>query len=353
MIRRVHAVQYNQSRVLIAREILHSVIFFLGIINISGLYLITLKTYNSRYMTLNVNELIPKYLKFINNIKSCSDLTIKAYTSDLKQVYLDINNKQFINKSMTESELWLITRPALSKWGHLSLASRNRKIATLKSFFNWLYQENLIEKNFADLLVCPTVPKKIPDFLSVDEVTSVIQSYSVPAGHSLSHKEILEKTLFVLLYGGGLRISEACQLKWKDLDFKYRKILIHGKGNKERLLILPEFCISNLKTLKIENEKFYASKPEFVFGEKTLNPRTGFEMIRNAGLRAGLLNKLHPHSLRHSFATHLLASGANLRVLQSLLGHESLTATEKYTHLNIDALGRMIESKHPLSKLKL
>lgn len=309
-----------------------------------------IKSYTTHIVTLNIEQKISKYLKYLENIQSCSPLTIKAYTTDLFQTYFDKKMGSYPTQEVTPEELWLLTRPALNQWGKLSLASRNRKIATLKSFFNWLYQENIIEKNFADQLVCPKVPKKIPDFLSVDEVTSVIKTYS---DRALTYKETLEKSLFILLYGGGLRISEACHLKWKDIDFKYRKVLIFGKGQKERILILPHFCISTLQTLKIESEAHFKIKTDFVFGEKALNPRTGFQMIRDAGAKAGLMNKIHPHSLRHSFATHLLASGANLRTLQSLLGHESLTATEKYTHLNIDALGRMVEAKHPLSKLKL
>ena len=301
-------------------------------------------------MALNLSVTIPKYIKYLENIQSCSILTLKAYQSDLKQTYLDKILKKFPQSDLSSDELWNLTRPALNQWGKLSLASRNRKIAVLKSFFNWLYLEQIIEKNFADQLVCPKVPKKIPDFLSVDEVTSLIKTYS---GRALSQKENLEKNLILLLYGGGLRISEACNLKWKDIDFTYRKILIHGKGNKERLLILPAFCIDSLKKLKTENEIFFNIKTDYVFGFKPLNPRTGFQMVRDAGAKAGLLNKIHPHSLRHSFATHMLASGANLRTLQSLLGHESLTATEKYTHLNIDALGRMVEAKHPLSRRKI
>ncbi len=309
-----------------------------------------LKTYNDLNMALKLSELIPKYLKYMENIQSCSPLTIKAYTIDLKQTFIDINTNSFTSIKMTDDELWLFTRPSLNQWGKLSMASRNRKIATLKSFFNWLYQEKLIERNLSSLLICPKIPKKIPDFLSVDEVTSVIQTYS---NRTLTHKELLQKNLFILLYGAGLRISEACGLKWIDIDFTYRKILILGKGNKERILILPAFCIQNLQKLKSENEKHFGEKTEFVFGIQKLNPRTGYQMISDAGIKAGLMNQIHPHSLRHSFATHLLASGANLRTLQTLLGHESLTATEKYTHLNIDALGRLVESVHPLSKRKI
>lgn len=286
----------------------------------------------------------------MKNIESCSDLTTKAYTLDLKQAYFDKNKNQFILKELNFDEFWNHTRTSLNQWSKLSLASRNRKVATLKSFFNWLYQESYIEKNYAHQLICPKIPKKIPDFLSVDEVTSVLKFYS---NRELTFLELQEKNLFIILYGGGLRISEACNLRWKDLDFHYRKALIKGKGNKERILIFPEFCIDNLKNLKQRQKKEFGHSLEFVFGSKPLNPRAGYEMIRSAGAKAGLLNRIHPHSLRHSFATHLLASGANLRTLQTLLGHESLRATEKYTHLNIDALARTMESSHPLSKLKV
>ena len=284
------------------------------------------------------------------NIESCSDLTTKAYSLDLKQAYFDKNKNKFISENLNFNEFWNITRTSLNQWSKLSLASRNRKVATLKSFFNWLYQEGHIEKNYAHQLICPKIAKKIPDFLSVDEVTSVLKFYS---GRELNFQERQEKNLFVILYGGGLRISEACNLRWKDIDFHYRKALIKGKGNKERLLIFPEFCIDSLKNFQRQQETEFDQRTEFIFGEKPLNPRTGYEMIRMAGVKAGLLNKIHPHSLRHSFATHLLASGANLRTLQTLLGHESLRATEKYTHLNIDALARTMESTHPLSKLKV
>ncbi len=296
-------------------------------------------------MAISVFELITNFLKYHENVESSSPLTIKAYHSDLSQAFL---SKQAI--IYQHSELWGLARPALMNWGKLSLASRNRKIATLKSFFGWLYEEKLTDKNYGSQLTCPQVPKKIPHFLSVDEVISVLSYFKDSVDAKADEKKqkyyLKQKTLFLLLYGGGLRISEACQLKWKDIQFDQRRLLIHGKGNKERFAILPAFCFEHLK-------KMPSLDSVFVFGETTLHTRTGYEMIRELGKKAGLMNPLHPHALRHSFATHLLASGANLRTLQTLLGHDSLTATEKYTHLSVDHLARLIEQTHPLVKLKL
>lgn len=310
-------------------------------------------------MAFLVSKQIHNFLKYLENIESCSPLTLKAYTLDLNQAFFQNKqqspyakkNKNLINLADVKAatfksgeELWLLCRESLSQWGRLSPASRNRKIATLKSFFNWLYAERIIDKNYADQLVCPKVPKKIPHFISVDEVISVLQYLNT----SPDAETQAQKTLFNLLYGGGLRISEACNLRWKDVNLNERKILILGKGQKERLIVIPEACNEVLKAQKARNKN-----TEYVFGEDPLNSRKGYEFIRTLGKKVGLMNPLHPHSLRHSFATHMLASGTNLRTLQTMLGHESLQATEKYTHLNIDTLARIVEVRHPLSKKKI
>jgi len=306
-------------------------------------------------MIFNLIEQIDNFLKYLENIESCSPLTLKAYRLDLGQAFkIEFENKSMskINKKKTTNkndsfifesadQLWLVCRERLSAWGNLSLASRNRKSATLKSFFNYLYLNKIIDKNYADQIICPKVPKKIPHFISVDEVLSVLS-------YLKKHKSTIppqQETLFLLLYGGGLRISEACQLKWNQISFEEKKLTILGKGSKTRLVILPTFCIDTLSRYKKNNPPSM-----FVFGDKALNPRTGYELIRTLGAASGLMHPLHPHSLRHSFATHMLASGTNLRTLQKLLGHDTLQATEKYTHLNIDTLARIMDGAHPLAK---
>lgn len=304
-------------------------------------------------MSLDIQQLVTNFLKYQENIKTCSPLTLKAYDIDLKQTFVDLKTKKFAVASDFE-ELWLVAREVLNQWGKLSLASRNRKIATLKSFFKWLLQEQAAPKDYGSLLICPSVPKKIPHFISVDEVTSILNSIEKRLSTLESGKEIFhleqQRILFLVLYGGGLRISEACGLKWKDIQFKERRVLILGKGAKERFSILPEFCFNYLSQFQ---KKFSQRSDEYIFGDKPLHTRNGYEMIRSLGTLAQLMNPLHPHALRHSFATHLLSSGANLRTLQTLLGHESLQATEKYTHLGVDHLARLLEQTHPLVKLKL
>lgn len=297
-------------------------------------------------MATSAASIISNYLKYIENVGSFSPLTIKAYHSDLKQVF-----GEKLNSICNYEDLWALVRPNISKWGTLSLASRNRKIATVKSFFGWLHDNKYINTNYADLIKCPKVPKKIPHFLSVDEVIRILDFLNKSIAESKTDKNlqhiIQQKTLFLLLYGSGLRISEACNLHWKNINLAEQKILIKGKGNKERYSIIPSFCLKLLQSLSAKRTQAY------VFGEQPLNPRQGYELIRQLGASVGLINNLHPHALRHSYATHLLASGTNLRTLQSLLGHESLRATELYTHLSVDQLARTVEQTHPLAKLKL
>lgn len=298
-------------------------------------------------MQQKVSDVIYKYLKFKENIESCSPLTLKAYQIDLSQAF--VGKLDFVCKY---EDLWGYSRNALTKWGSLSLSSRNRKIATLKSFFGWLFDEKHLQTDYSNMLVCPKVPKKIPHFISVDEVMAILKylNSEINSNNEEQIKMALkQKTLFLMLYGCGLRISEACHLKWNNINLAEQKILVLGKGHKERYSIIPSFCITHLAEIKKTSPKVN----EYLFGTKPLDPRTGYDFIRNIGKSVGLINSLHPHALRHSYATHLLTSGTNLRTLQKLLGHESLQATEKYTHLSVDHLARLVEQTHPLRKFKI
>ncbi|HEY8271004.1 MAG TPA: tyrosine-type recombinase/integrase [Pseudobdellovibrionaceae bacterium] len=294
---------------------------------------------------LNLSDSLTKYLKYMDFVKSSSPLTLKAYKKDLEQAFDLKNSSSSLKKlkNLNEAELLVLTREALNGWACLSLSSRNRKSATLKSFFNWAYQEQLTEKNLAIQITCPKVPKKIPHFLSVDEALAVLHSYD---SKDVSLQNLRDKALFLVLYGAGLRVSEACNLEWADIQFSSRSLRLVGKGGKERLVILPKLAIEILQRLqRISNDKFVFAAAE------ALDPRVAYEWVRSRGAKAQLMKPLHPHALRHSFATHLLSSGANLRTLQELLGHESLQATEKYTHLGIDQLAQTLETYHPLSHL--
>lgn len=278
---------------------------------------------------------IEQFLAFYEHQKGCSVHTLKAYKKDLSQAFDSIPN----DGQEKEFQLWL--KEASLPWNSLALSSRNRKIGTLKSFCNWLYEFNYTEKNYALNIFAPKVPKRLPHYLTVDEVLSVLNIIKINLKKSGPNQEHL---LFLLLYGSGLRISEATNLTWKQIKLHERKMRILGKGQKERDLIIPLLIQEYLIQFQQQAES------TFIWGKNPLNPRIGYDWIKSLGIQAGLTKPIHPHLLRHSFATHLLTSGANLRVLQKLLGHESLTATEKYTHLNLDALARTLDRFHPLGE---
>ena len=305
--------------------------------------------YKTSGQDLDIVDISLKFLKELENIKSFSLETIRSYSCDLAQAFeLDLSNSVKNTESpgqiklIRTDELLPLARKAQQKWTPLSLASRNRKTATLKSFFHFLYEKEYITKNLAFSLVSPKVPQRIPHFISVDEVLSILNTLKTTEDKST-------EVLFHLLYGGGLRISEACNIQWRDVDFNGGILNVVGKGKKERRIVLPSKSLLILKEF-FSSKKGTYTHTDFVWGESALNPRTAYQMIRDLGSRTGLTHRLHPHALRHSFATHLLSSGANLRTLQELLGHQSLQATQKYTHLGMDHLARIMEKNHPLGK---
>jgi site-specific recombinase XerD len=299
-------------------------------------------------------ELLPtilKYLESIENIESYSFHTVRSYRVDLGQAFGVVavpdseNSRLPLPKRLPlgDAELLGRCRQALTFWSNLAPASRNRKAATLKSFLHWLHEKELIEKDLALQIHAPKVPQRLPHHLSVDEATALLTSLKtqIESAETEGAKEqvVSDRILILLLYGGGLRVSEACNLRWSEVDFSARVLRIKGKGGKERLVALPEMAVASLKS--------HSRTGDFVFGAQALSTRTAYERVKIQGARAGLLKPLHPHALRHSFATHLLSSGANLRTLQELLGHRTLQATQRYTHIGVDQLARTMEKFHP------
>lgn len=214
-------------------------------------------------------------------------------------------------------------------------------MSALSGFLQWLKSEKVVDLTEV-LHETQKFANPIPHFISVDECLAILACLNAAKMDPIHQQQRL---LFYLLYGCGLRVSEACALQWQDFSFSQSQVRVLGKGGKQRLAVLPREIGQRIETCK------NGSGP-FIWGRHPLPTRTAYERIRQLGKAAGLLKPLHPHALRHSYATHLLTSGSDLRVLQQLLGHQSLAATELYTHLDIDHLARSMERYHPLSKIK-
>lgn len=303
--------------------------------------------------------IIDSFLHELDVKSQYSNHTIKAYRIDLYQTFkiardeveakieaenrkygaytLSFESKMEVRK-LDETQLLKAIKLAQVKWVNMELSTRQRKSATLKSFLHWLYMQKLISTPLQEKIEAPSVPRKIPHFLSVDEVFQIFDHLQNKNKNSKNNKYYL--SLVYLLYGGGLRVSEACQLQWKNIRPKSGDILILGKGNKERWVVLPQKAIDSITQLPQESES--------IWGTKGLSERKAYEWVKNLGKSAGLRTPLHPHALRHSYATHLVSAGMNLRTLQELMGHSSLASTEKYLHLSMDQLARTMESHHPL-----
>lgn len=305
----------------------------------------------SHLKRLKLSQMVCNYLKTLDLQESASPNTIKSYAKDLEQFLDSIGSCKisvvdgirvnFIGSEplLTENEVKIALQETLTSWSELSLASRNRKISCLKSFFDWAQQKRILENNPTLHIIAPKVPFKTPHFLSIDEIQAVIAV--------LKSRPLLEKKLFALLYGGGLRISEATSIRWNQLERNKQSLRVMGKGKKERMVSLP---LSAWKILIIEEN--ISTKTEFQSTILGLSPQQAYIRVREWGRLAGLMKGLHPHALRHSMATHLLSSGADLRILQELLGHDSLATTQRYTHLQLQHLATSLEKHHPLSQNK-
>ena len=320
---------------------------------------------------LKIRQFIYKYLKYIEFNKNYSKHTIKSYCIDLRQFLISDNpaflsilstkhKNLFMELSQNETafsavnDLNLVKLPflkellekkikmSIKKWNKLSFATQNRKYACIKSFLRWLFVEDLIDKDLQVNIRLPKVPHRLPHYLSVDEALCLIKTLQKEKKYKKENQRDL--ILILLLYGGGLRVSEACHLQWKQVDIKKGVLRIKGKGGKQRLCVLPQQVLTELKLFSSSSNKVF---------HPDLSPRKAYDRVKYWGQKAGLNKPLSPHVLRHSFATHLLNSGSDLRSIQELLGHESLSATQKYTHLQMSHLAKILETRHPLKKKKM
>ena len=327
---------------------------------------------NSDYKTfiyyLKIRQYSYKYLKYIEFNKIFSSHTLKAYRIDLIQfIFSDtplflsflstVNREQFMDLaqknplSLPQSDLKAVSflelnkvferliKKSMKNWVKLASASQNRKCASTKAFLKWLYMEGFIDRDLQTLIKIPSLPLRLPHYLSVDEALLLVRTVQKKALSSRNAEDLRDLLLILLLYGGGLRVSEACELKWSQVDLAKGVLRIRGKGSRYRLVLLPELARAQLKQYKHR---------AFLVFDPSLSPRKAYSRVRYWGEKAGLNKPLSPHILRHSFATHLLNSGSDLRSIQELLGHRSLGSTQKYTHLQMSHLARILEEHHPL-----
>ncbi|MDD5069961.1 MAG: tyrosine recombinase XerC [Candidatus Omnitrophica bacterium] len=286
---------------------------------------------------------IDKFLNYISIEKNYSPHTFTNYKVDL--VEFDQFLQSLGAKDIKEID-YFILRKFLSQLREQDFSKRSssRKISTLKSFFKFLIREGEIKNNPAVSLIYPRLEKNLPKFLTEDEVKLIL---NVPAAKDLL--SLRDKAILELLYSCGVRVAELTNIKTNDIDLIGGIVKVKGKGRKERLLPLGEPAIKAVK--KYLDKRADNNKYLFINNRGgTLTDRGVRDILNRYIIKAALNLKVSPHIFRHSFATHLLNRGADLRCVQELLGHSSIATTQVYTHLTVDALKKVYDKAHPRAR---
>ena len=292
--------------------------------------------------------LIKRFLIYLRLEQSLSDNSIYAYTHDIELFiqYLDsINHSKSLKNIHQENIEDFLSH--LYELG-LSASSQARILSGIKKFYAYLIQEKIVEENPTQLISSPSIGRHIPDVLTYEEICSMIENIDLSQQFGHRNKAILE-----VMYGCGLRVSETISLKISNIYINDEFIRIIGKGDKERLIPISQSIIKTLN-LYIEGErKTQKINPKYtdtLFINRRgsgLSRQMIFLIIKDLAEKAGIKKNIGPHTIRHSFATHLLEGGADLRAVQQMLGHSSISTTEIYTHISDQYLKEVITLFHP------
>jgi len=296
---------------------------------------------------METEKLIEAFLEHLVFEKGRSENTVKNYREDLEDFFSFLKGREGIKNpaEVTHLEVRVFLGELLKKG--LKKNSIARKLSTLRTFFKWLKREGLIKVNPARLLSSPKYQRQLPRFLTEEETFKLVESPEKEDSLSLRDRAILE-----LLYSSGLRIGELVNLKTADVDLSRGIVRVMGKGRKERIVPLGNVAKEALlKYLRVR--ELFGPKTDHLFLNRFGNPLSsrGFQKkIKQYALKANLLKPVTPHLLRHTFATHLLDRGADLRSIQELLGHRKLSTTQRYTHVTLSRLMEVYDATHPRAK---
>ena len=298
---------------------------------------------------MNWKESLKQYEHYLKIERGLSDNSILSYVLDVQALmifYSENTTRTPLNCSKEDVQQFLYEEAK-----YIEARSQARRISGLKSFFNFLVFEGYRESSPIDLIESPKLGRKLPIVLSLDEIELLLNT--IDLGNSLGHRN---RAIIETLYGSGLRVSELVNLKISDLYFKENMMLITGKGDKQRLVPLGAYAKKHIKHYKDEVRvlnKITEEDRDTLFlnrNGRKLTRAMIFTLIKQLAKQAKIDKKISPHTFRHSFATHLLENGADLRTIQTLMGHESITTTEVYMHLDTQQLSKVLEEFHPRNR---
>ncbi|MDA3884164.1 MAG: tyrosine-type recombinase/integrase [Candidatus Delongbacteria bacterium] len=296
-----------------------------------------------------MKDLIEEFLKYLKNEKNYSDNTIKSYRTDLVDLSNYIEKKsaeEFDIKEITKDKIRPYLRNLILK--KLSKKTYNRRIASFKSFFNYLFRNKIIDKDVGSTISSIRTEQRLPEFVSNIQMKTIMESFD--EGDFFSARESL---IFEFFYGTGIRLSELYDMTVYTINYTKGTISVIGKGSKQRILPISDHIknknrkyLQFRKTVLSENSK----DTDYLFISQNgdhLSKRQIQRIVKDKLKRLATVNKTSPHILRHTFATHLMDQGADIMVVKELLGHESLSTTQVYTHVSLEKLKAIYKKAHP------
>ena len=298
------------------------------------------------------NHAIKDYQLFLKIERGLSANTIENYSRDIKKliVFLD-ENEISVTPTLINTEL--VQKFIYETAKKVNPRSQARIISGLRSFFDYLVFENYRESNPTDLIEAPKIGRKLPDTLEKSEIDKIIDAIDLSKPQGERNRTIIET-----MYSCGLRVSEVISLRISDLFFEEGFIKVVGKGNKERFVPIhsqaQKYILFYIKDIRVHIPVQKEHQDTLFLNRrgKGLTRQMVFMILKDLAIKAKIGKKISPHTLRHSFATYLLKHGADLRAIQQMLGHESITTTEVYVHLDNSYLKEVVEKFHPRSKIK-
>ncbi len=293
-----------------------------------------------------MNSLIEEFFSFLSVERGLSNNTLSSYKGDLAKFFKYLKSRRIA--SMERVTRQTITSFMLSERDReLSANSISRELACLKTFFKFLVRENKVKEDVTSVIESPKLWKKLPSTLSLDEVESLLRT---PKARDLMGAR--DKASLELMYATGMRVSELINLKISDLNMDVGFAKCFGKGGKERIVPFGKKAKDNIARYLDKSRPVFLKKKvsNFLFLTrlgKPMSRQTFWKIIKKYAREAGIKKKISPHSLRHSFATHILERGADLRIVQELLGHADISTTQIYTHVSKDRLKSIHQKYHP------
>lgn len=290
-----------------------------------------------------------RFRMFLQLEKALQPNSIEAYLGDIDKLhrYLDNDNDRLVGTTLDELRGFLASLADIG----INARSQARIISSLRAFFGFLELDGYIEHDPTRLLKSPKIPMKLPDVLTLNEIDDIINSIDLSKKEGQRNRAMIET-----LYSCGLRVSELCSLRISDIYREEQFIRVTGKGDKQRLVPISQRAIAELDAY-FTDRSFIDIKPgyeDYVFiSERLKKPLSRimvFRMIKQYAAEAGIRKNISPHTFRHSFATHLLEGGANLRAIQAMLGHESISTTEIYAHIDRTRMKEEIIMHHPRNR---